>query len=712
MKWAELIDQLSVQMGIEPYYFDLRGNRRDTTLATKVLLLEALGCNVSSIPAAEASLRTRVEEAWRRWVSPFLVQRAERPTIDLFLPADRAGQTWSWEAHLETGETTCGTFRPAQLSLVGARVIDGTRIEHRRLEIDRPVAPGYHRFQLSLSETVESVLARVPAACYMPAALQACQRVWGISAHLYTLRSAKNWGIGDFGDLAALCELAGRAGASAVAVNPLHALFAERPNDASPYSPSSRAFLNPIYIDIDSAPFSWTLLQPEVPAETLSSLRNARLVDYENVWRAKRVAFEGLFHAFQTRGQSSDVAHAFSRFVMAGGETLLRFATFSALEEEFHAAWPLLRNHYPAPDAPAVVQFTHERADRILFHQYLQFLADRQLESAAKQVEHTGMEIGIIGDLAIGVSPDGFDVWEQPAHYATALRCGAPPDDFNSQGQEWGIVPLNPVLLRQHFEPFAALLRANMRHTGGLRIDHVIGLQRQFLVPLGGETSEGCYIRYPFEELLGILALESHRNTCLVIGEDLGTVPEGFRTRMHEENIFGCALLYFERLADGALRPPRDYRTGTVASVGTHDLPTLAGYWEGHDCIVRRDIGVYSEAEVEAALSERRRDCARLLSALKDVGLLVGDDSMGTLAWPIVRKAVHAFLASSAAQLFFAQLDDLLDETDQLNIPGTTVTYPNWRRKLSLGLEEAALTTGLHALAEICANAGRHRRSM
>ncbi len=269
------------------------------------------------------------------------------------------------------------------------------------------------------------------------------------------------------------------------------------------------------------------------------------------------------------------------------------------------------------------------------------------------------------------------------------------------------MLPLHPLGLKRNFEPFIALLRANMRHGGGLRIDHVIGLQRQFLVPLNADPSAGCYVRYPLDELLGLLALESQRNQTVVVGEDLGTVPEGFRERMHEKNILGCAILYFERARDGGFKGPRDYRTQAAVSAATHDLPTLAGFWEGRDIEERRRIGIYDDAEADAALAERRRDCARLLDALRHAGIDPGDT--GDEMTPALRDAVHAFLASSSAQLFLAQLDDLAGEKEQINMPGTTTQYANWRRKLSGILEDGRLSATLRELSRICAERGRGR---
>jgi 4-alpha-glucanotransferase len=285
----------------------------------------------------------------------------------------------------------------------------------------------------------------------------------------------------------------------------------------------------------------------------------------------------------------------------------------------------------------------------------------------------------------------------------SGLRCGAPPDDFQPKGQEWGVLPLDPVRLRRDLAPFAQLLRSNMRHAGGLRVDHVIGLQRQFLVPLGADPDVGCYVRFPFDDMLGVLALESRRHRCLVVGEDLGTVPEGFRQRIADMDIPGCAVFYFERSPDGRFKPPSDYRRKAAATVSTHDLTPFAGYWDKRDITLRRSLGIYTEDEAKAAEVARDVDRARILEALAQAGIPVpAEDDI-----PALCRAVHAFLASSSSQLFLAKLDDLLGEREQLNVPGTTFEAPNWRRKLSAGVDDPVLLEALDELGRICAAHGR-----
>jgi 4-alpha-glucanotransferase len=367
--------------------------------------------------------------------------------------------------------------------------------------------------------------------------------------------------------------------------------------------------------------------------------------------------------------------------------------------------WP---STYRTPDGPAIDELAGKHSKRLTFHQYVQFLADRQLGQAAEDARYAGMNIGIMRDLALGVSPDGADAWMHQQTFANGLRCGAPPDHFHPHGQEWGVVPFNPLALRRNYSAFIATVRANMRHAGGLRIDHVAGLQRQFVVPLGEQPDHGCYLNFPREELFAILALESQRRSCLVLGEDLGTLPDGFREHMRVRAMLNFAVLYFEHLGDGRFRSPRDYPPQSVATVGTHDLPTLVGYWEGRDIAVRHRLGIFSTAEVDQAQERRLDDCRRLSEALASAGFPLpapdGDTQHASLD---LIEAVHRFLASSSARLFLAQPDDLLGEVDQINVPGTVDTYPNWRRKLSIPLEAPAFAEVIARLARICREQAR-----
>jgi 4-alpha-glucanotransferase len=716
MRWSDLVDRLAALAGVEFFYFDVGGKRHETALETKVLVLSALGFDIGSIGAAAASLAAMEERTWRESLAPTLVRPAgdQGIVLDFHCPAETASQNRTWEILFENGESVRRDFRAADLPLRGVRDIDGRRIEQRTLHLGAPdiqaAPPGYHRLVIAGDMPVQAVLVLTPEHCFLPEAFAGgTRRLWGLSTHIYTLRSARNGGIGDFGDLRDLATLAGEAGASTIATNPFHTLFPNHPGAASPYSPSSRLFLNPIYIAVDAAPGADAA---NLSASEIAAVRADPLVDYAAVWAAKGAGFEALYTAFQNAIAASSMnggVEEFRRFVAEGGQALNRFAAFSAFEEQYPGKpWPQWPETIRTPENASVQAAISGRADRVGFHLYLQYLADRQLRAAAEAARHAGMGIGILRDLALGANPDGADNWARREIFVQGLRCGAPPDEFNPHGQEWGVLPLDPLRLRRDYEPFAAILRANMRHAGGLRIDHIIGMQHQFLVPLGGHPAQGCYLRFPLDDVFAILALESHRNACMVIGEDLGTVPPGLRDRMADVGVLGSSILYFEKTQSG-FRAPSDYRVKTAACAATHDLPTLAGYWEGRDVALRLELGIATETEAENGRREREEERRLLFQALKDKGLVDHGEALPVTMTQSLLNAIHAYIASSAAALFLAQLDDLSGEKDPINVPGTVDLYPNWRRKLHHALDDPALKAQIDMLESLCRMQARGR---
>lgn len=512
--------------------------------------------------------------------------------------------------------------------------------------------------------------------CFVPEALTGERRRFGLSTQLYTLRRAGDQGVGDFTTLRRLAEAAAARGAATVALNPLHAMFASDRDRASPYQPSDRRFLDPIYLDLDAVPeIAAAGGRAEAPADEASG----RLVDWAGVWRRKRAVLERCFEVAQSR---PDRWAAVEAFRAECGEALQRFALFQALEEEtggtdFRAADP----------GPA----TSERRRAADFAVYLQFLADAQLAQAAD----SGLAVGLYRDLAVGAAPDGAEVWSSPGAFMKGVTVGAPPDPFSAAGQIWNIPPLDPIALQAtDYAHVRELLRANMRHAGALRIDHVMALTRLFVVPQGAPAAEGAYIGFPMEGLLGVLAEESRRAGCLVVGEDLGTVPEGFRERMDAAGAFSYRVLFFER--DGsAFRPPEAYPARAVACVATHDLPTLKGWWSGADLALDRRLGRSLPPEAEAERAAEKRALAAA------VGQADGDLTPGLVG------AIHGFLAASAAALVLAQVEDLAGEAEPVNVPGTDRDYPNWRRRLDGEAEALLETDAARAVFAAMREAGR-----
>lgn len=515
--------------------------------------------------------------------------------------------------------------------------------------------------------------------------------------------------MGDFTDLRDFARLAASLGAGIVGLNPLHALDYGDPNSASPYSPVSRYFLNPIYLDVEAIPefrapgarAAALRAQAASPgfAATLAALRAVRHVDYAGVARVKWWALEELYEILCER--AGPRYGAFQTFARHGGERLERFALHQALAERFavggRSAWQRWPPRLRAANAASLDSFAARHRRRVDYFKYLQFAADAQLRDARRAAG--GMSLGLYCDLAVGANRNGADVWSDRAAYCLNESIGAPPDELGPAGQDWGLPPLDPrALLREGGAGFTDLLRANMRHAGALRLDHVMALARVFRIPLGAPPRGGGYVAYPFEELLALLSAASRAAKCAVIGEDLGTVPAGFRERIQREGILSYRLLLFERDASGAFSEPAAYPRLSLATATTHDLPTLPGWAAGCDIALREALGIAPRAGGAARRKHRRGEVLHLLHALRASGELdrrgfqraraALDGAAGEpgASAPLV-AAAYRYLARTPARVVLVQLDDALGELDQVNVPGTTGEYPNWRRKVSRDLE-------------------------
>ncbi|MEO8303897.1 MAG: malto-oligosyltrehalose synthase [Betaproteobacteria bacterium] len=688
------------RMAIVLAYDDIRGVRRTATDDTLRALLAAMRVDRETGGAADA----------RDVLPPAIVvrERAQPVRIRVSLPVARIGDTLQCRILEEGGRRHGQPFRPADTATVVDGGVEGTGRRVALLTLAAVLPLGYHRVEL---QTRFSVLARmrvivVPDACYQAAAGATDGRVWGPAIQLYALRSERNWGIGDFTDLRATVELWGARGADIVGISPLHALFLAEPERASPYSASSRLFLNPLYLDVeridDHAECEAAREQVRAPPfqMRLSALRDVELVDYAGVARVKRDVLQTLFAHFVLRHlrKSTPRGRDFRAFVATRGESLRHFALFEALHEQFVAGGPDRGDwrNWPAPFRdPAsreVRRFARVHRSRIDFFSYLQWQCERQLDAVQARATELGLGVGLYRDLAVSVEAAGSDAWGQQSLYASAVGIGAPPDDFNTEGQDWGLAPQLPTrLVEAAFDPWIAVLRHNMRGAGALRIDHVMALWRLFWIPRGMPPAQGAYVEYPHEALLGILALESVRNRCAVIGEDLGTVPDEVRAAMRRMGILSYRLQMFERDPAGEFNPPSAYPPEALAAFSSHDLPTLAGYWEGRDLALREELDLYPDSAARDADAARRvEDRASLLRALEREHLLpdVAGAVEGPATTPELVRAIQVFLARSPARVVVVQLEDVLRQPDQVNLPGPGfLRYPNWRRKLTVPIE-------------------------
>ncbi len=539
---------------------------------------------------------------------------------------------------------------------------------------------------LAAAPPADEVEMRAPedAACALPGWLEQ-GRAWGLALQLYQLRSARNWGIGDFADLAAVACLAAAAGADFIGLNPLHALFLAAPDRRSPFSPSNRRFLNPLYVAVDALP-GFDIAT--VPPDALAAARAADLVDYPAVARLK---LDALHRLWQTARGDAD---AFARFRAAGGEALERHARFEAISarmaaEGHGAGWTGWPAELQDPASAAVAAFAESHADDVAFHAWLQWLADRQLGEARDAALDAGMRLGLYLDFAVGEVPDGSSTWSDRRVTVPGVHVGAPPDYFSAAGQDWQLAPISPVAMAETAAaPFRALIDDATRRAGALRIDHAMALWQLFMMPAGASPAEGTYVRFPMPAMLAALAEASRANGTVIIGEDLGNVPEGFREVMDACRILSYRILLFERDAAGFIAPEA-YPKNALVCLSTHDLPTFQGWWRGDDVALRAEhglIGPEAAAEQAAARDVERRN---LLGDLVAAGLVTGDDARDAdfdTAPDAIVAAVHRHLAGAASRLFAVRLEDLAGERAPVNLPGTVDQHPNWRRRLPIDI--------------------------
>lgn len=696
--------QLARRMSIETRYVNATGKRVVIPPDVISSVLATMQCEVAGEAQAEAKLKEiEAAESLRR-LPPVLVVREDKQPIRIPINGTHSDTNLHWRVVLENGTTALeGTIRTARSTNASSKN-SARKKPVRRLRLSQRLPLGYHR-----CEVEDSVMPLIvtPPRCWLPSALQKGERIWGLAVQLYLLKSAHNWGIGDFSDLGALIDLAARSGASVIGLNPLHAMFLDAPENASPYSPASRLYLNVLNIDVSAIPefasstAAQTLIGTSEFSQELAKVRAATAVDYQSVKKLKWDALRAMFSHFRSNG-SDERRKAFAKFVFESGSPLTPFCVFQAIRmklanEDFSLsdwrAWP---DEFRRPDSTGVERFAAEHADEIEFLLWTQWIADSQLSNAAKRADSEGMVVGLYRDLAVGSDARGAESWVQQDTVIESAHVGVPPDLWNPAGQDWGLPPFDPRKLRERgYQDYIQLIRANMRHAGALRIDHVLGLQHLYWIPRGNKPSQGAYVTYPFDDLAGILALESWRNECLVIGEDLGTVPAGFRERLAEYRILSYRVLYFEREEnDGAFILPEHYPQLSIATVGSHDLPTLRGWWALDDIELRKRHDLYPDLRVaESHKKQRAEEKALLLAALRKEGFEPSEDANN----PSLCLAVHGYLARCKAAIAMLQVENLTGEVSQVNLPATNFERPNWRRRLSIPVEQLATNKEIQA---------------
>lgn len=669
--------ELARRYRVATEYEDANGRQVVVPDHTLVAVLGALGVAADTEEQRRAALRDHDRAYWSRSLPRVIVMRAGTPTpFWVHVTHGEPARLW---IRLEDGTVWAGL---RQLdNFTAPYELDGRRVGEATFELPANLPLGYHRLHLDDAGSATGTAVIVtPATLTVPERLGS-RRAWGLATQLYSVRSKRSWGVGDLTDLTDLAVwAASRHNAGYVLVNPLHAAAPTAPMEPSPYLPTSRRFVNPIYLRVEAIPeFAYIRRRGRIRRlrdNVQSGAKRVDSIDRDAAWAAKRAALEEVYRVPRSAGR--DLAYA--EYRQREGRALDDFATWCALAEAYGSDW----HHWPQdlqhPDAAGIAAFAEEQADEIDFHRWLQWQLDDQLTVAQAHALAAGMALGIVHDLAVGVHPNGADAWALQDVLALGVSAGAPPDAFNQQGQDWSQPPWRPdALAAQEYLPFRSMVNAVLRHSGGVRIDHIMGLFRLWWIPNGANPTEGTYVYYDHEAMVGVLALEAHRTGALVVGEDLGTVEPWVRDYLRERGVFGTSILWFEmdRDGDGGPLPAERWREFCLSSVTTHDLPPTAGYLAGEHVRLRDRLGLLTRSFDEELASDRAEQDA-WLTELRRAGVLADAPDVDDTV-----LALHRYLGRTPSKLLALSLSDAVGDRRTQNQPGTSDEYPNWRVPLS-----------------------------
>lgn len=726
---SSLLEQLVEYRGIEPNYNDAWGRPTTINPATKGKLLAAMGYQVNDPDLLLKQVQDNSNNVWLSVLNPVQVLRIkEHVQIVVRLPIELVTDEYVAQIDTELGEVLQHRFVPIDGQLANVAHIEDMEFQEYLIDIPIEFPLGYHTLSLVIDDDVLGSMRLIiaPPSCFIPETLTQGQKVWGLSVQLYCLRSETNWGVGDFTDLSFLVEKLAKQGAQFVGLNPIHALYPANANACSPYGPSSRRWLNFIYIDVTVLDgYQEDNIQAIVNdvdfQNKLQKVRATDLVDYELVTELKLLALENVFEYQNNQylTKNTKLNKAFKAFVAEGGDSLQTLAVYDALQESLAAqdkpswGWPVFPKELSDFHNPAVKTFTKNNAKRVKFFLWLQWQAALQLEQANQVAQKNDMLIGLYRDLAVGVSEGSAEIWGNKELYCTDASVGAPPDILGPLGQNWGLPPMDPEkLYAQQYQPIIDLFDANMRATGALRIDHVMALLRLWWVARGDDAKEGGYVYYPVEDLLAILALESHRHQSLVIGEDLGTVPDEIRAKLADNGVYSYRVFFFEQAPDGGFFSPAHYPEQSMSTLTTHDMPTLTGYWHCDDLALGKTLGLYPSDDVLSSLyASREKDKQAILDTLHghhSVNDEIGRDVHNVDMSKALNFGMQVHMAGGSSALLSLQLEDWLEMDKPVNIPGTFNEYPNWRRKLTRNLQDIFDDNSLNDLAANLTEARKH----
>lgn len=722
------LDMFMELKGIDPHFVDAWGEPAIVSEQHIKNLITKMGYDANDEQQLLDHYQDQEKKHWLSMLPPVsVVQKAESYTIDICLPIDFVTDPLIYRVTTEDKLEIEESITAIHFPLVAVNEISEIEFHCYQVQFQSDLPLGYHQldvFEAGNEEPLTSMsLIITPTSCFTPKEMLEGKKIWGTSVQLYCIKSENNWGIGDFSDLKVLLKNTADHGGDFIGLNPIHALSPAQPNNASPYSPSSRKWLNILYSDLTNIDefkknqaIQDRVNSSDVQAQ-LTRLRDTQWVDYAGVTALKLDVLRSLFAILNNGSTSSKKRlQAFEQYVARKGESLLHQASYDALQFKFLAedatlwGWPVWPEAFQSFQSEEVQAWIEAEKNEVLFWSYCQWVAELQLEEADQLAKSLGMTLGIYRDLAVGVAKGSAEIWANHDLYCEQISIGAPPDVLGPLGQSWGLPPISPDQMYQTgYQPFNELLQANMSHCGALRIDHVMALLRLWWVPDNETAEAGAYIYYPVQDLLNLLALESQRNECLVIGEDLGTVPEGIDVLLKESGVYSYKVFFFEQAKDGGFISPADYQQQAMATLSTHDMPTIKGYWHCDDLHLGKTLGLYPDPQVLDNLMKNRIHAKQqILDSLRGHGNLPDNyphDAMQAGMNQALNFALQTHLAKGESALLSLQLEDFLEMGEPVNVPGTSDEYRNWQRKLSQNIEQLFSNEQIKVLLEDLTNA-------
>ena len=687
--WEDLL----AKIGIARTFSDAAQNHKTYTVSDETLcrMVNYLGFPLKDKSESEALLQKIDNKRWQYVLDSIYVVRTQHKVFDAVVKLP----------DVEAVELRLTNFAHKLLNVRYTQNIIETKhvghSEYARLQIEllSDLEPQYYNLQLTIGDkTYDSVLAITPDKCYTPEALTQ-HKLWGFAIQLYSLSGNRNWGVGDFTDLENFAKICADVGADVIGVNPLNVLFHDYPENASPYSSISRLFLNPIYIDVEKVS---GYQESYVDAQKLAMARQSKDIDYTAVYNLKIEVLQKIFTEFAAKTNSREY-QKFVKYCARIGADLDNLATYQAIYSAYHdkvyGGWRGWPKELQNPHTAAVNEFKHAHEKEILFFKFLQYIADEQLQNVYAKIQENKLSIGLYRDLPVGLCKDSAELWSGNDLFIKDCGAGAPPDVFFPTGQKWCLGAFNPYRLKAAgYQPFIKILRAAMQGAGALRIDHVMSLMRLYIIP--DKSDDGTYVYYNFDDMLGIVALESYLNKCMVVGESIGNVPDGFIEKIHERGICSLSVLWAERWnGNGDFKAPADFPPEAFCSVGTHDMAPLKMRWFGYDIETMYQLKMLDENERQNQYKGREDERRRLLGALDWAGVWPQDkprqgDCLYGEGYPNgIMEAVEAYTASSSCAVYLAQLEDIFGVEVLQNLPGTDRDkHPNWRRKIPVKIKD------------------------